>query len=153
MIVKSFITLGCYVEFAYLLCGWARTLYNHRNMSTSRWINDLLIIPIILLAFLFFSYMWLSNFSWWPIVSQLPFHLLPALVLPYSSYIFCYYLHCIDVYCHIFVWMEIQLLIISPLHHGVNNILENTLVIRLFNISKYFGVICKVKHVWSYLFW
>ena len=35
-----------------------------RNVDSSRCINDLLISPIILFAFLIFSNIWLSNFSW-----------------------------------------------------------------------------------------
>ena len=64
-------------------------------MSLSRWINFLLISPIVLLAFLIFFHTCGSQI----LIdiyyhSKIFFYFAPASVLPHSSCMFCYYLLC-----------------------------------------------------------
>ena len=95
-------------------------------MSSSKWINDLLIIPIILLAFS--NFFCACGFKMISCGSNI-FFILPLLQM-YRIHSLCCFtsFFAVDGYCYTLYWMELQVPIVILLHHGVNKVLENILV-------------------------
>ena len=110
----SLIFVGCHTEFAYSRCGQTRALKSFLNISSSIWMNDLHINPIILLALLIFSYMWLSNLSCSSTMTPISFSCLTCFsVLSFILYVLgCSPLSISPVFFH---WLAMGLQLTTPL--------------------------------------